>query len=74
MKVIRTEKDRYPQLYGYGSLEQLQSDQENKLTHWIAMKDDDGDLRFIPCTEEYFHWYRNESVTRYAEKILNQDA
>jgi len=60
MKVIRTEKDRYPQLYGYGSLEQLQSDPENKQTHWVPFKDADGDLRFIPCTEEYFHWHRNE--------------
>jgi len=60
MKATRTEKNKNPMLFGYGSLEQLQSDPENKLTHWVPFKDADGDFRFIPCTEEYFHWHRNE--------------
>jgi len=60
MRVTRTEKNQNPMLFGYGSLEQLQSDPESKQTHWVPFKDADGDLRFIPCTEEYFHWHRNE--------------
>ena len=60
MKQTKSMKDLYPNIYGYGSLEQLQNDPENKLTHWVAIKDADGDFRFIPCTEEYFHWHRNE--------------
>jgi len=60
MKQTKSMKDQYPKIYGYGTLEQLQNDSENKLTNWVPFKDADGDLRFIPCTEEYFHWYRNE--------------
>jgi len=60
MNATKSLKDQYPAIYGYGSLEQLQSDSENKQTHWVPFKDADGDLRFIPCTEEYFHWHRNE--------------
>jgi len=60
MKLTKSTKDQYPKIYGYGSLEQLQNDPENKLTHWVAIRDADGDLRFIPCTEEYFHCHRNE--------------
>ena len=60
MKETKTEKNQNPMLFGYGSLEQLQNDPENKQTHWVPFKDADGDLRFEPCTEEYFHWYRNE--------------
>jgi len=60
MKLTKTEKNQNPKLYGYGSLEQLQSDPDNKLTHWIPYKDADGDLRFIPCDKEYFHFHRNE--------------
>ena len=60
MKLTRDEKNRNPKLHGYGKLEQLQNDPENKLTHWVPFRDADGDLRFIPCTEEYFHWHRNE--------------
>lgn len=60
MKLSKTEKNQNPKLYGYGSLEQLHSDPDNTLTHWIPYKDADGDLRFIPCDEEYFHFHRNE--------------
>jgi len=60
MKLTKTEKNQNTMLFGYGSLEQLQSDPENKQTHWVPFKDADGDWRFIPCTEEYFHCHRNE--------------
>lgn len=60
MKLSKEVKNQNPRLYGYGSVETLQSDPNNDLKHWIAITDGDGDLRFIPCTEEYFHWHRNE--------------
>jgi DNA-directed RNA polymerase specialized sigma24 family protein len=60
MKLTKTKKNQHPKLYGYGSLEQLQSDPENTQTHWVLYKDADGDLRFIPCDEEYFHFHRND--------------
>jgi DNA-directed RNA polymerase specialized sigma24 family protein len=60
MKLTKAEKNQNPKLYGYGSLEQLLSDPNNSLTHWIPYKDADGDLRFIPCEEDYFHFYRND--------------
>ena len=60
MRLTKTEKNQNPKLYGYGSLEELQNDPDNTLTHWIPYKDADGDLRFIPCDEEYFHFHRND--------------
>lgn len=60
MKLTKTEKNQNPKLHGYGSLEQLQSDPDNTLTHWVASRDPDGDVRFIPCDEKYFHFHRNE--------------
>jgi len=60
MKLSKEVKNQNPKLYGYGSLQELQSDPTNDLKHWIAITDGDGDFRFIPCTEEYFHWHRNE--------------
>jgi hypothetical protein len=60
MKLTKTKKNQHPKLYGYGTLEQLQSDPDNTQTHWILYKDADGDYRFIPCDEAYYHAYRNE--------------
>lgn len=67
MRKKQSNKDANPELYGYGSLEQLLADStrfgddpKHPLSHWVAFKDADGDLRFIPCTEEYFHLHRNE--------------
>lgn len=60
MKLSKELKNQNPKLYGYGSVEALQSDPTNTLPSWVSIKDGDGDLRFIPCTEEYFHWHRNE--------------
>ncbi len=60
MKLSKELKNQNPKLYGYGSVEALQSDPKNTLPCWVPMRDGDGDLRFIPCTEEYYHWHRNE--------------
>lgn len=67
MKVSKTVKDANPKIYGYGSLEQLEADPsrfgddpDNPLTNWVPYKDADGDLRLIPCAEEYYHFHRNE--------------
>ncbi len=60
MKLSKEVKNQNPKLYGYGSVETLQNDFKNTLPCWIAIKDGDGDYRFIPCTEEYFRWHRNE--------------
>jgi RNA polymerase sigma factor (sigma-70 family) len=67
-KITKQQKDLYPAVYGYGSLEQLMADPsrfgddpENPKTHWVYFKDRDGDIRFEPCTEDFFHWYRNEN-------------
>ena len=60
MKLSKETKNQNPKFHGYGSVEDLQNDLNNTLPCWIPMRDSDGDLRFIPCTEEYFHWYRNE--------------
>ena len=61
MRTTRQEKNQYPKIYGYGSVEQLQSDAENNLSHWISFRYGDGDLRFVTCTKEYFHSHRNET-------------
>lgn len=61
MKLTKIDKNQYPKLYGYGSLEDLLSDASQPLKHYVALRDMDGDVRFIPCTEEYFHWHRNEN-------------
>lgn len=67
MKKSKTVKNQNPKLFGYGSIEQLLADStrfgdnpKDPLNHWVAIRDADGDLRFIPCTEEYFHFHRNE--------------
>ncbi len=68
MKLSKAEKDKYPKIYGYGSINQLEADpsrfgddKDNPLTHWIPFVDRDGDLRFEPCTKEYFYYYRNNN-------------
>jgi len=61
MRTTKQEKELYPDSYGYGSIEQLENDPNNKLTHWVSFNDHDGDLRFVPCTETYFHNHRNEN-------------
>ena len=68
MRITRQEKDKYPEIYGYGSVEQLMDDParfgddlDNLLTNWVPFRDCDGDLRFTPCTNEYFHFHRNEN-------------
>ena len=67
MKLSKSDKNQNPKLFGYESLEQLFADStrfgddpEHPLTHWIATRDADGNMRFTPCTEEYFHSHRNE--------------
>ncbi len=67
MTKTKKTKDLYPNIYGYGSLEQLMADPtrfgdnpDKPLTSWTAYKDADGDTRFVPCTEEFFHYMRNE--------------
>ena len=67
MKLTKAEKNQNPKLYGYGSLEELLADStrlgddpEHLQTHWISFQDADGIWRFVPCTEEFFHFYRNE--------------
>ena len=67
MKQSRDVKNQNPKVYGYGSLEQLLADSatygddlDHPLTHWAIFKDADGEVRFAPCTEEYFHSQRNE--------------
>ena len=68
MSLTKTEKNQNPKLYGYGSLEQLMADPSrfgddpnNPLTHWVSFTDEDNHLRFVPCTEAYFHHHRNEN-------------
>lgn len=68
MKLSKAEKDKYPKIYGYGSVEQLEADptrfgddKDNPLTHWVPFIDRDEDLRFEPCTKEYFYFYRNSN-------------
>lgn len=68
MRITRQEKDQSPEIYGYGSVEQLMDDParfgddlDNQLTNWVPFRDGDGDLRFTPCTKEYFHFHRNEN-------------
>ena len=77
MKLTKSEKNQNPKLYGYGSLEQLLTDvtrygddPAHPLTHWIPYKDADGDIRFTPCTEEYYHWHRNDVRNALRDKDL----
>jgi hypothetical protein len=58
--MIKKQKDLYPEVYGYGSLEQLKNDPNNHLESYTTFVDADGDLRFVACTEEFFHFVRNE--------------
>lgn len=61
MKLTKQEKDKYPESYGYGSIDDLLNDPNNSLKFYIRIVDGDGHVRFIPCTEEYFHKHRNEN-------------
>jgi hypothetical protein len=77
MKQSRDFKNQNPKLYGYGSLEQLLADParfgddtEHPQTHWVVIKDADGDVRFVPCTEEYFHRHRNEERNEQRRKDI----
>ena len=77
MKLSKSDKNQNPKLHGYGSLEQLLADPtrfgddpEHPLTHWIPYWDDDGDLRFAPCKEAYFHSHRNEERNERRRKDL----
>lgn len=63
-KITKIEKDLYPKIYGYGSVEQLKKDlaeSHDDLINWVHFIDRDGDIRFIPCTKEFFHWTRNNN-------------
>ncbi len=67
MKVTKKQKDANPKIYGYGSVAQLEADParfgddpDNPLTNWVPFRDADDDLRFVPCTQEYFYSHRNE--------------
>ena len=77
MKQSRDIKNQNPKVYGYGSLEHLLADPErfgddpaHPLTHWVVMKDAEDDVRFVPCTEEYFHSHRNERRNELRRKDL----
>jgi RNA polymerase sigma factor (sigma-70 family) len=60
MKISRIVKNQLPNIYGYETLEDLNADSNNQLLHWVLHEFADGDKRFVPCTEKYFHWHRNE--------------
>lgn len=60
MKLTRTEKNQNPMLFSYGSPDELLNDPNQPLKHYVAFRDKDGDVRYEPCTEEYFHFHRNE--------------
>ena len=77
MKHSRVEKNQNPKAYGYGSLEELMADPtrlgddpEHPKTHWISFQDADEDWRFVPCTEEFFHFYRNEERNEIRRKDI----
>lgn len=52
-RISKSVKDANPSLYGYSSPDLIDG-------NWIPYVDADGDLRFIPCTYEFFKWYSNE--------------
>ena len=33
----------------------------NKLTNWISYEDRDKKYVYVPCKEDFFHWYRNQN-------------
>lgn len=61
MSLTKQEKNKYPETYGYGSKEDLLKDPNNKLENYVSIVDGDNHIRYIPCTEEYFHMHRNEN-------------
>lgn len=61
MSLTKQEKNKYPETYGYGSIEDLLNDPNNKLKNYVSIVDGDNHIRYIPCTEEYFHMHRNEN-------------
>ena len=52
-KISKSVKDANPDLYGYASPEAISG-------NWVPYVDADGDLRFVPCSYEFFKWYSNE--------------
>lgn len=52
-KISKSVKDANPGLYGYASPEAISG-------NWVPFVDADGDLRFVPCSYEFFKWYSNE--------------
>ncbi len=52
-KITKSVKDANPEIYGYPSPDLIEG-------NWIPYVDVDNDLRFIPCTYEFFKWYDNE--------------
>lgn len=67
MKKRKKYKNKHPELYGYGSKEELITDQKRitgnneKQIYWLSFIDYDGDLRFVSCTKEEFYNHRNEN-------------
>ncbi len=60
MKLTKSEKNQNPRHYCYGCPKELLNDPNQPLKHYVAFRDKDGDVRYEPCTEEYFHKHRNE--------------
>lgn len=61
-KISKSVKDANPDLYGYASPEAISG-------NWVPFVDADGDLRFVPCSYEFFKWYSNE---KRKEKLQEQ--
>lgn len=71
-KVSKSIKDANPDIYGYASPEEITG-------NWVPYVDADGDLRFVPCSYEFFKWYDNErrkeklNKSRESRCLINSD-
>lgn len=61
-KVNKFEKDLHPTLYGYASPESI-------VGNWVCYVDSDGELRFVPCSYQFYKWWSNEIRKEQLRKI-----
>lgn len=69
MSLTKQEKNKYPETYGYGSIEDLLNDPNNKLKNYVSIVDGDNHIRYIPCTEET-KTGNKKRITKYKKRAL----
>ncbi|MCQ2087056.1 MAG: sigma-70 family RNA polymerase sigma factor [Bacilli bacterium] len=59
VEMIRKEKDKYPEIYGYKSPEDIPKNEDGSETYYLSFVDADREIRYAAVSKELFIWSRN---------------